>query len=102
VYDEYLKFSRIGGGSLGGKARDWHFLMQFSRRKINDNFKDVIISIPRTIVLSTEVYEEFMESNNLYQIGMSGQPDEEILDRFIKCKLPEYVYEDLEAILVHC
>jgi CheY-like chemotaxis protein len=100
VYDEYLRFSRIGGGSLGGKARGLAFFNSvIQKEKIYEKFKNVIISIPRTIVLSTEVFEEFMEDNNLYQIGMSGRTDDEILAAFINAKLPEYAYEDLLAIV---
>jgi len=102
VYDEYLRFSRIGGGSLGGKARGLAFFNAvIQQEKINERFNNVIISIPRTVVLSTEVYEEFMESNDLYKTGMEGHADEEVLIRFIKGKLPDYVYDDLEAILIH-
>jgi CheY-like chemotaxis protein len=102
VYDEYLRFSRIGGGSLGGKARGLAFFNAvIQQEKLSEKFKNVIISIPRTIVLSTEVFEEFMENNNLYAIGTSGLSDEEIISRFINCKLPEYVTPDLTAILTH-
>ncbi len=102
VYDEYLRFSRIGGGSLGGKARGLAFFNSIiQQEKLYEKFGDVVISIPRTIVLSTEVYEEFMESNDLYKIGMSVQTDEEVLSRFIRGRLPDYVYDDLEAILTH-
>ncbi|MBN2274777.1 MAG: phosphoenolpyruvate synthase [Bacteroidales bacterium] len=102
VYDEYLKFSRIGGGSLGGKARGLAFFNSvIQQEKLYEKFRDVVISIPRTVVLSTEVFEEFMESNDLYKVGMSGQTDEEILAGFIKGKLPDYTCDDLEAILTH-
>ena len=73
VYDEYLKFSRIGGGSLGGKARGLAFFNSvIQQEKLSEKFRDVVISIPRTVVLSTEVYEEFMESNDLYRDGYVG------------------------------
>ncbi|MBP1669409.1 MAG: phosphoenolpyruvate synthase [Bacteroidetes bacterium] len=102
VYDEYLRFSRIGGGSLGGKARGLAFFNSvIQQEKLSEKFRDVVISIPRTVVLSTEVYDEFMESNGLYRVGMSGHSDEEIIARFIKSRLPENVTEDLAAILRH-
>jgi CheY-like chemotaxis protein len=102
VYDEYLKFSRIGGGSLGGKARGLAFFNSIiQQEQLSEKFRDVIITIPRTIVLSTEVYDEFMESNNLYRISMSGMTDEEIIACFIRSRMPDYLTEDLEAILRH-
>jgi DNA-binding NarL/FixJ family response regulator len=100
IYDEYLNFSRIGSGSLGGKARGLAFFNSvIQKEKIHEKFKDVIINIPRTVVLSTEVFEEYMESNGLYKIDISGQTDEEILGKFISRPLPECVCEDLQAIV---
>ncbi|MFO7827878.1 MAG: PEP/pyruvate-binding domain-containing protein, partial [Bacteroidales bacterium] len=57
------------------------------------------ITIPRTVVLSTDIFDEFMEDNELYKIGMSDQSDEEILDHFVNAKLPSRVYQDLYAFI---
>ncbi|MEE4115804.1 MAG: PEP/pyruvate-binding domain-containing protein, partial [Marinilabiliaceae bacterium] len=99
-FDEYLIFSRIGDGSIGGKARGLAFINSIIKRyKLFNKFNNVLITIPRTVVLSTDVFDEFMERNNLYNVGLSNIPDEEILQKFIDSELPGWIYQDLYAFL---
>lgn len=100
-FDEYFTFTRIGDGSIGGKARGLAFLDSLiMRNKILDKYKDVIVTIPRTVVLCTDVFDEFMEENNLYKVAISGTlTDEEILNRFIKARLPFRIHEDLYTFI---
>lgn len=99
-YDEYLTFSRIGEGSIGGKARGLAFSNSIIKKyKLFNKYPDIVITIPRTVVISTDFFEEFMESNKLYDIALSDIPDEEILERFVKAKLPERLLQDLHAYI---
>lgn len=99
-FDEYIFFSRIGTGSLGGKARGLAFIDSLIKRnRILDRFEKVFITIPRTVVLTTDVFDEFMEENSLYKIGLSDLSDEEILQCFIKARLPFRIHEDLVAFI---
>jgi len=99
-FDEYQIFSRIGEGSIGGKARGLAFINSIIKKnKLYRKFPDVLISIPRTIVLSTDAFDEFMDNNNLYSVAMSDLPDEDILARFISAELPGWVYQDFYAFL---
>lgn len=99
-FDEYLIFSRIGEGSIGGKARGLAFVNSIIKKNnIFNKFPGIIITIPRTVVLSTDIFDEFMEENDLYKIGMSDRSDEEILDHFVQAKLPSRVYQDLYAFI---
>ncbi|MFN8239884.1 MAG: PEP/pyruvate-binding domain-containing protein [Bacteroidales bacterium] len=99
-FDEYQTFSRIGNGSIGGKARGLAFINSIIKKnKLFNRFPDVLITIPRTVVLSTDAFDEFMEKNNLYSVALSDMPDEEILSRFIKAELPGWVYQDFYAFL---
>lgn len=99
-FDEYLVFSRIGDGSIGGKARGLAFINSIIKKNnIFNKFPGVIITIPRTVVLSTDIFDDFMEENDLYKIGMSDKSDEEIVDYFINAKLPSRVYQDLYAFI---
>jgi CheY-like chemotaxis protein len=99
-YDEYLTFSRIGEGSIGGKARGLAFSNSIIKKyKLYNKYPNVTISIPRTVVISTDIFEEFMESNKLYEIALSDIPDEEILDHFLKSKLPVRLLQDLHAYI---
>ncbi|HPF03023.1 MAG TPA: PEP/pyruvate-binding domain-containing protein, partial [Bacteroidales bacterium] len=99
-FDEYQIFSRIGEGSIGGKARGLAFINRIIKNhKLFNRFPDVLITIPRTVVLSTDIFDEFMDHNNLYTVALSDLPDEEILNRFINAELPGRVYQDFYAFL---
>lgn len=99
-FDEYQIFSRIGEGSIGGKARGLAFINSIIKKnKLYNKFTDVLITIPRTVVLSTDAFDEFMEKNNLYTVALSDLPDDDILSRFISSELPSWVYQDFYAFL---
>ena len=99
-FDEYQTFSRIGEGSIGGKARGLAFINSIIKKnKLYSKFPDVLITIPRTVVLSTDAFDEFMEKNNLYSVALSDLPDDDILSRFISSELPGWVYQDFYAFL---
>lgn len=99
-FDEYLTFTRIGEGSIGGKARGLAFLDSLIKRNhLFDKYTNVSITIPRTVVLSTDVFDEFMEDNDLYKIALSDKSDEDILDHFVKARLPFRIHEDLYTFI---
>jgi CheY-like chemotaxis protein len=96
-FDDYVSFSRIGEGSVGGKARGLAFLSALIKKHpVFKSFPDVVITIPRTVVLGVDVFESFMDSNSLYPIALSEASDEEILQHFVDATLPEHVLKDLE------
>lgn len=98
-FDSYSNFARIGQGSLGGKGRGLAFIDSIIKRHPEcENFHGVQITIPRTVVLCTDIFDEFMEANGLYPLALSAAPDQEILDAFLKARLPESVRDDLMAI----
>jgi hypothetical protein len=100
-FDEYFTFTRIGEGSIGGKARGLAFLDSLiTRNKILDKYKNVLVTIPRTVVLSTDVFDEYMEENGLYKIALAdGVTDQEILDSFLSARLPFRIHEDLYTFI---
>ena len=98
-FDYYSNFARIGQGSLGGKGRGLAFIDNIIKHNpICDDFEGVTISIPRSVVLCTDIFDEFMEHNALYPIALSDAPDEEILHRFLEAHLPERLVEDFYAL----
>lgn len=99
-FDEYFTLSRIGEGSIGGKARGLAFLDSLvNRNQLYKMFPDINISIPKTVVLGTDIFDEFMEINKLYPVALSNRySDEEILQFFLKSKLPNHVHEDLNIV----
>jgi hypothetical protein len=99
-FDKYCVFSRVGEGSLGGKARGLAFIDSLLKKhQILYQFDNVVITIPRTLVLSTDVFDEFMEKNLLYGVALSTADDNEILEAFNRAILPEKVIPPLHAFL---
>lgn len=98
-FDYYSNFARIGQGSLGGKGRGLAFIDSIIKKNpVCDNFNGITISIPRTVVLCTDIFDEFMASNDLYPLALSDMPDEEILQAFLRARLPERLIDDFLAL----
>lgn len=98
-FDHYSNFARIGQGSLGGKGRGLAFVDHIIKRNpVCDNFNGITISIPRTVVLCTDIFDEFMAENDLYPIALSDAPNSRILEAFLQAKLPTHVKEDFYAL----
>lgn len=96
-FDEYSNFARIGDGSLGGKGRGLAFIGAMIKRypKLEqDNFE---VNIPKTVVICTDIFDEFMETNELYPIALSDADDDTILKYFLRASLPSRLIEDLMA-----
>lgn len=98
-FDRYSNFARIGKGSLGGKGRGLAFIDSIIKNNpVCDNFEGAVIRIPHTVVLCTDIFDEFMEMNNLYPTALSNIPDAEILQAFLRAKLPDSVQNDLYSL----
>ena len=94
-FDSYSHFARIGEGSLGGKGRGLAFLDNIIKKHPDLNsFAGATVSIPITVVLCTDIFDEFMDGNNLYQIALSDASDEEILSHFLRAQLPDSLIPD--------
>ena len=97
-FDRYSNFARIGEGSLGGKGRGLAFIDNMIKRHAEfEDLENAHVQIPKTVVLCTDFFDEFMETNNLYQVALSNLPDEEILRHFQRAKLPDSLIEDFFA-----
>ena len=94
-FDAYGHFARIGDGSLGGKGRGLAFLDNIIKRHPELNqYPGAAVCIPKTLVLCTDVFDDFMDKNNLYQVALSDASDEEILDHFLRAQLPDSLIAD--------
>ena len=94
-FDRYAHFARIGDGSLGGKGRGLAFLDNIIKTHPDFNrFGGATVQIPKTVVLCTDVFDQFMEQNNLYDIALSDAPDEVILHHFLEAQLPDSYIAD--------
>ena len=99
-FDSYSQFARIGEGSLGGKGRGLAFLDNIIKRRIDLNeYKNATVQIPKTVVLCTDIFDEFMETNGLYEVALSDIPDEDILQYFLHGRLPESLADDLMSFM---
>jgi hypothetical protein len=99
-YDSTYIFARIGKGYMGGKARGLAFLDSLIKKHPElQKYQDVMIKIPRTVVLTTEIFDRFMEENNLYPFALSHSDNQDILNKFITGVLPEDTKHDLRAFL---
>ncbi|WP_072529557.1 PEP/pyruvate-binding domain-containing protein [Bacteroides ilei] len=97
-FDRYSNFARIGDGSLGGKGRGLAFIDNMVKRHPDfESFENAQIVIPKTVVLCTDIFDEFMETNQLYQVALSDADDESILKAFLRAKLPDRLVEDFFA-----
>lgn len=94
-FDAYSHFARIGEGSLGGKGRGLAFLDNIIKMHPEFNsLEGAKVQIPRTVVLCTDVFDQFMEQNNLYQIALSDASDDDILRHFLRAQLPDSLIAD--------
>lgn len=94
-FDKYAHFARIGEGSLGGKGRGLAFLDNIIKRHPEFNqYENATVQIPKTVVLCTDIFDEFMMSNNLYPIALSDARDDEILKHFLHAQLPDSLIAD--------
>lgn len=97
-FDSYSNFARIGEGSLGGKGRGLAFIDNLVKRHVEfESFENATVTIPKTVVLCTDLFDEFMDTNNLYQLALSDVPDEVILRHFLRAKLPDRLIDDFFA-----
>ncbi len=94
-FDRYAHFARIGEGSLGGKGRGLAFLDNIIKKHPELNqFPNASVQIPKTVVLCTDFFDEFMDKNNLWGIALSDAPDEDILQHFLRAQLPDALIAD--------
>ncbi|NDV82445.1 PEP/pyruvate-binding domain-containing protein [Bacteroides sp. 51] len=94
-FDRYSNFARIGEGSLGGKGRGLAFIDNMVKHHPEyEEFENATVAIPKTVVLCTDIFDEFMETNNLYQVALSNADDDVIMKYFLKAKLPDRFIED--------
>ena len=94
-FDKYAHFARIGEGSLGGKGRGLAFLDNIIKRHPEFNqYENATVQIPKSVVLCTDIFDEFMMSNNLYPIALSDASDDEILKHFLHAQLPDSLIAD--------
>ena len=99
-YDGHAEFLRIGKGSLGGKGRGLAFINNLvNRHPTNNAFPGTRISVPRSAVICTDAFDQFMEINQLTEFALGEHSDEEIIAAFTSATMPQELEEDLKSYL---
>ncbi len=100
--DDYAIFVRVGEGSLGGKARGLAFVDNIIKKNgLFYKYSDIVITIPHTVVLCTDIFDQFMSINGLYEIALKDIPDEEIIHHFTQAYLPNWIDEVIADFVDH-
>jgi hypothetical protein len=93
-------FTRIGGGSIGGKARGLAFISALLKRQnVRNSFPRVRIAVPNSAAIGTDVFDAFLEENHLLELVARDAADEQIAQTFLEAKLPALIHSDLAAFL---
>ena len=102
TYNRYIWFARIGDGSLGGKGRGLAFMnSMLQKHRFYDRYEGVKVQLPRTVVIATDYFDEFIRDNGLQYVINADVTDEEILSEFVSSRLPETLVDDLRAYIRH-
>ena len=100
TYSDAVAFARIGEGSLGGKARGLAFMnSMLIKYRQYDKHENVRIMIPRSVVIATEYFDEFIDMNGLKYVISQEASDEEILSEFVTSTIPQRLQEELKAYI---
>lgn len=101
TFNKEVFFARLGGGSIGGKARGLGFINSLlSNIEIQEYFKEVNIQVPPSVVIGTDVFDQFLDSNNLREFALHSKNDEEILQRFVSAEFfPSNILNELLSFL---
>jgi DNA-binding response OmpR family regulator len=99
-FDEFVAFARIGTGSLGGKGRGLAFMHKLLARE-NLQLPGVQVEVPQTVVVASDVFEEFLDANDLRRMTHDAgeMSDAEILDAFRRGRFPDEYREQLTQFL---
>lgn len=99
-FDGRERFTRIGSGSIGGKAKGMAMIRDaLAKRFSRDSIHGVTVDIPALTVLGTDVFDQFLEENHLHDIAFSREPDDHIAQAFQRGELPAQVVGDLRALI---
>lgn len=100
-FDVDTHFFKIGNGSLGGKARGLAFVSSLlhNDHALTDKYPGIKVFIPRTLVITTEGFESFVEINGLKSLAKSDMPDSAIASRFLDAEFPDALAGQIKAYL---
>jgi len=99
-YEDWARFSRLGSGSAGGKGRGLAFIDRVLANNLDPGrWRRVSVTIPRTLVLTTDIFDEFIRRNDLLDYALGDRMDLQIIGRFLRADLPPTMLGDLRDFL---
>ncbi len=102
TYNRYIWFARMGNGSLGGKGRGLAFMnSMLQKSRLYNKYEGIKVTLPRTVVVATDYFDEFIRDNGLQYVINADIADEEILSEFVSSRLPEALVEELRVYIRH-
>ena len=103
TYSDAISFAKIGEGSIGGKARGLAFMNGIlAKHGQYKKYPGVRITIPRSVVVSTDYFEEFINSNSLQYIIEKDVSDEVLLSEFLNSTIPQSLHRKLKKFVSTC
>ena len=89
TYNDTIWFARCGSGAMGGKGRGLAFLNHMLQKyDLYDKWPEVRVLVPRTLVITTDYFDQFIHDNGLQYVINADLTDEEILSEFVAAMLP--------------
>jgi hypothetical protein len=100
LFDDSTPFSKIGSGSIGGKARGLAFMdFLLSKTDLENKWPGITVAVPNTVVIASDVFDFFMEQNGLDSLISENHSNEQTAALFERARLPDYVMRDLEVLI---
>ena len=100
TFNDTMTFSKLGDGSVGGKARGLSFLNHILQKyDLYNKWEGIRVTVPRTLVVTTDYFDTFIEENGLRYVINSDFSDEEILSEFVASTLPKDLTEALKVFI---
>ena len=100
TYNDTIWFCRCGSGPMGGKGRGLAFLNHMlQKHELYDKWQDVRVFVPRTMVITTDYFDQFIHDNGLQYVINADLTDDEILSEFVSAMLPLELRDALKAFI---
>jgi len=100
TYNNTIWFCRCGSGAMGGKGRGLAFLNHMLQKyDLYDKWPEVRVLVPRTMVITTDYFDQFIHDNGLQYVINADLTDEEILSEFVSAMLPLELREALRHFI---
>jgi CheY-like chemotaxis protein len=98
--DSAASIMRIGSGSLGGKVRGLAFINRLlAESYLGEKFPDTQISVPPSVVLGTDYFDQFLNQAGLRQFAIDATNDDDVVARFMALPFPEDAVAHLRTFL---